>query len=143
MPLDRRIVLSAGLGAGLAAAANAGPRQRAGEIVGAASVAELGLVPGAEHDQTAPCRPRSTRRPSAALRSCSPGPLSRRRIELPDSARLIGTARATTLIFIGGSQFLTSEGAGDIVIDGLVLDGGPTAPSRARTRYSASRIAAT
>jgi hypothetical protein len=55
MPLDRRSVLSAGFGAGLAVtAANAGPRQRAGEIDGAASAAEFGLVAGTEHDQTAP-----------------------------------------------------------------------------------------
>ena len=53
MPLDRRVVLSAGLGAGLAAAANAGPRQRAGELQGATPAADLELVAGSENDQTA------------------------------------------------------------------------------------------
>ncbi len=58
MALDRRSVLSAGLGAGLAAAtAKAGPRSDAEGVRLAAtalpSIAELGLKPGAEHDQSA------------------------------------------------------------------------------------------
>ena len=96
-----------------------------GEIEGAASVSELGLVPGAEHDQTAPLQAAID---AAAKRGAPlllpPGRFRVGALQLPDGARLIGTARATTLIFIGGSQFLTSEGAGDIVVDGLVLDGG-------------------
>jgi uncharacterized secreted repeat protein (TIGR03808 family) len=125
MPLDRRVVLSASLGAGLAATvANAGPRQRVGEIEGAAAAAELGLVAGAEHDQTAPLQAAID---AAAKRGAPlvlpPGRFRVGALILPDRARLIGTARTTTLVFIGGSQFLTADGAGDIVIDGLVLDG--------------------
>jgi len=125
MPLDRRSVLSAGLGAGLAAtAASAGPRSNADRVRNAASAAELGLEPGAERDQSAALqaaideaanRGAPLLLPAGRFRS---GPLKLRR-----GTRLIAEARTTTLEFFGGPSFLSGELADGVALEGLVLDG--------------------
>lgn len=130
MPLDRRSVLSAGLGAGLglsAAAAHAGPRtERDAARLAAAelpSAAELGLKAGAAHDQSAALQAAIDQ---AAGRGAPlllpPGRFRTGMLQLRPGTRLLGAARTTTLEFIGGPAFLTGEGDG-ITLQGLVLDG--------------------
>ncbi len=135
MPIDRRSILSVGLGAGIgaglstvAAAANAGPRsEREAARVAAAEVpsaAELGLKPGSTQDQSAALQAAID---AAANRGAPlllpPGRFRTGRLQLRPGTRVIGTARATTLEFAGGQAFLVGEGD-SITLEGLVLDGG-------------------
>jgi uncharacterized secreted repeat protein (TIGR03808 family) len=128
MPLDRRNVLSAGLGAGLFAAlpAQAGPRQdevRTADL-SPSSPAELGLEPGSAHEQTSALQ---TAIDEAANRG-QPLPLPSGRfragaLQLRPGTRLLGAAGTTTLEFVGGSAFLWGETADDVLIADLALDG--------------------
>ena len=132
MPLDRRSVLSAGLSAGLGAGlgagtANAGPRdERAGtrEPATRASAAELGLEPGAAHDQSAALQAAID---EAANRGVTlelpPGRFRTGPLKLRPGARIIGAARTTALEFTGRGEFLLADGADGIVLEGLLLDG--------------------
>jgi uncharacterized secreted repeat protein (TIGR03808 family) len=132
MPIDRRNILSAGIGAGLGAglsgtaiAATAGPRTERERLAAAEvpSAAELGLKPGAAQDQSAALQAAID---AAASRGAPlvlpPGRFRTGKLQLRTGTRLLGTARSTTLEFAGGPAFLTGEGDG-IVLDGLVLDG--------------------
>lgn len=123
MPLDRRHVLGAGLMAGLAAAsAQAGPRR---ERLAAAEVpaADLGLVPGAAHDQAAALQ---TVIDEAANRGAAltlpPGRFRVGALTLRPGSRLIASG-STTLEFLGGARFLSGEDADGVVLEGLALDG--------------------
>jgi len=129
MPLDRRTMLSAGLGAGLAAAAaKAGPRSE-GETSRLAAMAqptpaELGLEPGARHDQSAALQAAID---EAANRGAPlvlpPGRYRASKLMLRPGSRIIAAARTTTLEFSGGGSFLSCEGADGVVLEGLALDG--------------------
>jgi uncharacterized secreted repeat protein (TIGR03808 family) len=130
MPLDRRTILTAGLGAGLtaAAAAKAGPRSEAGQARLAAmaipSASELGLEPGASHDQSAPLQAAIDEAASrGAPLLLPPGRYRVGRLKLRPGTRLIAEARATTLEFVGGGSFLTCEDAEGVTLEGLALDG--------------------
>ena len=132
MPIDRRSILSAGLGAGIgvglsgaAAAANAGPRPDRDRLA-AAQVpppAELGLKPGAAQDQSVALQAAID---AAASRGAPlllpPGRFRVGKLDLRPGTRMVGTARATILEFIGGTAFLAGEGDG-IALESLVLDG--------------------
>jgi len=134
MPIDRRSILSAGLGAGIgvglsgvAAAADAGPRsKREAARVAAAEVPaadELGLKPGSAQDQSAALQAlidEAANRGAPLL--LPPGRFRTGRLQLRPGTRLVGSARSTTLEFIGGAAFLVGEGDG-IGLEGLVLDG--------------------
>jgi len=131
MPIDRRSILSAGIGAGIGAglsgvAANAGPRSEHERLAAAEvpSAAELGLKPGSTQDQS---RALQAAIDEAANRGAPlllpPGRFRTARLQLRPGTRIIGTARSTTLEFIGGPAFLAGEGDG-ITLEGLVLDGG-------------------
>ena len=129
MPIDRRSILSGSIVVGLtaAAAANAGPRsERETARVAAAEVpsaAELGLKLGAAQDQSAALQ---TAIDQAANRGAPlllpPGRFRTGRLQLRPGTRIIGTARTTTLEFVGGEAFLVGEGDG-IALEGLVLGG--------------------
>lgn len=131
MPIDRRSILSAGLGAsigvglsGAAAAANAGPRPDRDRLAAAQvpPAAELGLKPGAAQDQSVALQAAID---AAASRGAPlllpPGRFRVGKLDLRPGTRMVGTARATILEFIGGA-FLTGEGDG-IALESLVLDG--------------------
>jgi uncharacterized secreted repeat protein (TIGR03808 family) len=131
MPIDRRSILSAGLGAGIgvglsgaAAAANAGPRPDRDRLAAAQvpPAAELGLKPGAAQDQSVALQAAID---AAASRGAPlllpPGRFRVGKLDLRPGTRMVGTARATILEFIGGA-FLTGEGDG-IALESLVLDG--------------------
>jgi uncharacterized secreted repeat protein (TIGR03808 family) len=129
MALDRRSVLSAGLGAGLAAAtAKAGPRSDAEGVRLAAtalpSIAELGLKPGAEHDQSAVMQAAID---DAAKRGAPlllpPGRFRVAALQLRPGVRIIGATGTTTLEFLGGASFISGDGADGAVLENLALDG--------------------
>jgi uncharacterized secreted repeat protein (TIGR03808 family) len=133
MTIDRRSILSAGLTAGIGAgigaglsgiAANAGPRSERLAAAEAPSAAELGLQPGSTQDQS---RALQAAIDEAANRGAPlllpPGRFRTGRLQLRPGTRIVGTARSTTLEFVGGPAFLTGEGDG-IALEGLVLDGG-------------------
>ena len=132
MPLDRRSVLSAGLGAGLgvglaAGTANAGPRMdRSGPHASGTrpSAAELGLEAGGAHDQAAALQAAID---EAAARGVPlelpPGRFRTGSLKLRPGVRMIGAARMTALEFTGGGELLIADGADGIVLEGLVLDG--------------------
>jgi uncharacterized secreted repeat protein (TIGR03808 family) len=132
MPIDRRSILSAGLGAGLGAglstaavAENAGPRTERNRLAAAEvpSAAELGLKPGAAQDQSGALQAAIDAATSrGAPLVLPPGRFRTGKLQLRPGTRLLGTARSTILEFAGGAAFLTGEGDG-IVLDGLVLDG--------------------
>lgn len=140
MPLDRRTMLAAGLGAGLttAAAAKAGPRSEAQHARVAAvalpSAADLGLEPGSERDQS---RALQTAIDEAAKRGAPlhlpPGRFRVGPLTLRPGTRVIAEARTTTLEFVGGGAFLTGEDADDVTLDGVALDGAYKALDPART----------
>ena len=82
------------------------------------------MKPGAAQDQSAALQAaidEAARRGAPLL--LPPGRFRTGRLQLRPGTRLIGTARATTLEFVGGPAFLSGEGDG-IVLEGLVLDGG-------------------
>jgi uncharacterized secreted repeat protein (TIGR03808 family) len=129
MPIDRRSILSGSIVVGLtgAAAANPGPRsERDTARVAAAEVpsaAELGLKPGAAQDQSAALQAaidQAANRGAPLL--LPPGRFRTGRLQLRPGTRIIGTARSTTIEFVGGEAFLVGEGDG-IALESLALDG--------------------
>ncbi len=130
MPLDRRTVLSAGLAAGLGAAtgtANAGPRSERSDTHASGtrpSAAELGLEPGAAHDQAAALQAAIDEAANRGVPlELPPGRFRTGPLKLRPGARIIGAARTTALEFTGGGEFLLADGADGVVLEGLVLDG--------------------
>jgi uncharacterized secreted repeat protein (TIGR03808 family) len=127
MPLDRRNVLAAGLGAGLGAIApaQAGPRRdktRAGTY---ASPADVGLEAESERDQAGALQvaidEAANRRQPLML---PPGRFRVGALQLRPGTRLVGASGTTTLEFVGGSAFLTGESADGVLLADLTLDGG-------------------
>ena len=133
MPLDRRSVLSAGLGAGLGAglvgggAAHAGPRRDEAlnsTLRAAFSPAELGLEANSKRDQAATLQRAID---EAANRGVPlllpPGRFRASALVLRPGTRLVGAARTTILEYAGGAAFLTGEGAHGLLLQDLVFDG--------------------
>ncbi len=129
MPLDRRSLLSAGLGAGVATATavHAGPRRDAASATvlrAAFSPADLGLEPGSQRDQAAALQAAID---EAANRGVPvllpPGRFLTGQIVLRRGTRLIGAAGTTILEHAGEGAFLTGEGADGVSVEDLVLDG--------------------
>ncbi len=122
MALDRRSVLTAGLGAGLGAGlaattANAGPRGE-GEVARRASAAlpsaaELGLEPGADHDQSGVLQAAIDEAANrGAPLQLPPGRFRVAAVQLRPGVRIVGAAGMTTLEFTGGSSFSQRRGRG-------------------------------
>ncbi len=121
---DRRAVI-AGVGLALTAgaASAAGPKPRPAAPSTAMPASELGLETGTERDQSA--------RLQAAIDASSargvpvqlpPGRFNIRQVWLKPGTRLIGTARATTLV-LGPDGLLSGEGADAITLEGFSIDG--------------------
>jgi uncharacterized secreted repeat protein (TIGR03808 family) len=137
MTLDRRSVLSAGLGAGLgsglgagliaAVPAQAGPRRDTARPPGTSAArfpADLGLEPGSARDQTAALQQAIDEAANRGVPLNLPaGRYRASALELRPGTKLIGAARTTALEFVGGEAFLTGEAADDVLIEDLVLDG--------------------
>lgn len=132
MPLDRRTLLSTGLAAtgfaATAAAAAAGPRARAGPSPRTA----IPLAPTGS-DQTAEMQ---TAIDQAAERgvpvALAPGRFLVGPLMLRPRTHLIGAPRQTVLKFTGGATFLVAEGAPDVRLEGVVVDGDRLAMDAAR-----------
>lgn len=132
MPLDRRTLLSTGLAAtgfaATAAAAAAGPRARAG----ASPRTAIPLAPTGS-DQTAEMQ---TAIDQAAERgvpvALAPGRFLVGPLTLRPRTHLIGAPRQTVLKFTGGATFLVAEGAPDVRLEGIVVDGDRLAMDAAR-----------
>ena len=130
MTMDRRTVLTAGLGAGLGASlaaskAQAGPRMPLQPAAAEASDGDdLGLIPGAATDQAVVLQGAID---AAAARGAPlrlpPGVLRVSALTLRSGSRLIGAAGATTLEFIGGFALLSAEDCETVAIEGLTIDG--------------------
>jgi uncharacterized secreted repeat protein (TIGR03808 family) len=91
-----------------------------------------GLRPGSPDDQTKILQRAidDAARAQAPL-AMAPGVYSTGMLRLPNGAQLVGVRGATRLVFNGGASMVTSEGAGNLGLDGLVLDGGGVAlPTR-------------
>lgn len=127
MQISRRSIFSAGLGLGLAATAvEAGPR-RSQSAESAAAVlpgSEFSLEPNSDRDQTVRLQAaidEAHRRGAQLL--IPPGRLRVGEVRLRRGTRLLGSARTSVLEFAGGSPFLVGEGADQVAIEDLVLDG--------------------
>lgn len=130
MPVDRRTMLSVGLGAGIAtglaaSATGAGARERIAANAMPLSAAELGLKSDAKQDQSAALQAaidEAANRGTPLL--LPPGRFRTGLLKLRPGLKLIATAGTTTLEFTGGEAFLLGEGADGAVVEGLNLDGG-------------------
>ena len=132
MTLDRRMLLTTGLVAtgfaATAASAAAGPRARAdGVSPSALSVAPTGS------DQTAEVQAAIDKAAERGVPvALTPGRFHVGALVLRPGTQLIGTPRQTVLQFTGGATFLAAEGAPDVRLEGLVVNGDRLAMDAAR-----------
>jgi uncharacterized secreted repeat protein (TIGR03808 family) len=142
MSPSRRSLISAAAAGGLTLASSgvvaaAGPRPR-GEAATAGGrgvpAGELGLEPGSERDQTAALQAAIDRlAPTGTPLFLPPGRYRTGRLELKPGSRLTGVAGATRLELAGSGPLMAAAGAGDVRLEGLVIDGAdrPLAGGRA------------
>ncbi len=126
MSLDRRSIIGAGLGLGVAVTAARATESRSSPRTFAANAIEFspGLVPDAANDQSALLQAAiDTAAEKGAPLVLPPGKFIVSDVRLRPGTRLIGTARAATLVFAGGPAFITADKADGVVLDGLALDG--------------------
>lgn len=122
MTLNRRSILTAGVAAGVAVGAVAGPRPVAARSRSAP--VDPGLVRDSAVDQAAALQQAIDE--AAAKGEPLVLPAGRFRtgpLQLRAGTRLIGANGATTLEYIGGGSFITGANANDITIEGIALDG--------------------
>ena len=131
LDFDRRRLLTwsaTGLAAGaLARVPAAGAAtERATTLISALGrdATQFGIRPGSPDDQT--------RLLQRAIDECArtaiplalpPGVYRSGPLTLPDNAQVIGVRGATKIAFTGGAWLMASEGAGNLALTGLVLDG--------------------
>jgi uncharacterized secreted repeat protein (TIGR03808 family) len=86
---------------------------------------QFGVRPGSPDDQTKVLQRAidEAARTQAPL-ALPPGVYRTGPLRLPNGAQLVGVRGATRLVFTGGASMFTSEGAGSIGLNALVLDGG-------------------
>lgn len=124
MTIDRRSLIGASLGLGAAvSAAHASERKPSPTAPNASDFAPA-LVPDDGRDQTEALQAAVD---SAAEKDIPlvlpPGKFLVSDLRLRRGSRVIGTARTTTLVFSGGSAFVTGDKADGLVLDGLTFDG--------------------
>jgi uncharacterized secreted repeat protein (TIGR03808 family) len=130
MAFDRRILMSAGLGAGLAGVAGAAladttPRpSRVPRGQGGAAAETFGVRPDTGRDETAALQAAL----DAAARARQPLVLAPGRYEvgavrIPAGTRLAGAGPATVIAYTGAGTFLSAESADGIAVESLTLDG--------------------
>jgi uncharacterized secreted repeat protein (TIGR03808 family) len=126
MPLHRRhfIGLTAA-GAGALAIAPLGANAAQPMSALGRDASQYGLRPGSPDDQTKILQ-RAIDDAARALvpLALPPGVYRVGTLRLPTGAQLVGVRGATRLVFAGGASMLTSEGADNIGLNNIVLDGG-------------------
>jgi uncharacterized secreted repeat protein (TIGR03808 family) len=122
MDVNRRHLIGAAVGASAFAlpAAAAQPISTHGR-----DATQYGLRPGSPDDQTRTLQRAidEAARAQAPL-ALPPGVYRTGQLRLPNGAQLVGVRGATRLVFTGGASMFTSEGAGSLGLNTLVLDGG-------------------
>ncbi|HKA81583.1 MAG TPA: TIGR03808 family TAT-translocated repetitive protein [Xanthobacteraceae bacterium] len=127
MELDRRrlLTLTAAAGAGVSvSSAQAAPAASPASALGVDG-AQFGLRPGSADDQS-----RTLQRAidevarSRAPLALAPGVYRVGNIKLPAGAQLVGTRGATRLLLTDGPSLIAANGADNVMLSGLVLDGG-------------------
>lgn len=131
MTFHRRMLLKtgiiAGFGIGAAAVVSKPERADAATSAGAANALSsllAALKPNSPADQSAELQAAIDAASTAGVPiELAPGTYRVHDIRLRSATRLIGCARATTLLFSGGHTFITADKADDLVISGITLDG--------------------
>lgn len=125
MDVNRRnlIALAAGAGA-LVASSRAASAARPMSAFGR-DATQYGVRAGSPDDQTRILQRAidEAARVQAPL-ALPPGVYRTGALHLPNGAQLVGVRGATRLVFTGGASMFASEGASNISLDDLVLDGG-------------------
>ncbi len=129
MSPDRRAILALGLTLGTATVAAAADRRAdAKALRGAfrdnAGSAVNGIIPNAAFDQTAALQALIDEAARKAIPVVLPaGTIRVGNLRLSARTALLGQSGRTILEFLGGSAFITADGADDLVLEGLVFDG--------------------
>jgi uncharacterized secreted repeat protein (TIGR03808 family) len=127
MELDRRHFVA--LTAAATAVASVSPARAApaASPISALGVdaAQFGLRPGSPDDQSRALQRAidETARTRAPL-ALAPGVYRAGNIKLPPGAQLVGTRGATRIVLTDGPSLLAADGADNVTLSGLVLDGG-------------------
>jgi len=125
MDVNRRHLIGAAASAG--ALAMSTEPARAAQPVSAfgRDATQYGLRPGNLEDQTKVLQRAidEAARAQAPL-ALPPGVYRTGMLRLQNGSQLVGVRGATRLVFNGGASMFTSEGAGSLGLNGLVLDGG-------------------
>jgi uncharacterized secreted repeat protein (TIGR03808 family) len=125
MDVNRRHLIGAVAGAG--ALAMPVDAARAAQPVSALGrdATQYGLRPGSSDDQTKILQRAIDEAARAQVPlALPPGVYRTGMLRLQTGSQLVGVRGATRLVFNGGASMFTSEGAGSLGLDGLVLDGG-------------------
>jgi uncharacterized secreted repeat protein (TIGR03808 family) len=126
MDVNRRHLIGAAA-AGAGALAMSIEPARAAQPVSALGrdATQYGLRPGSPDDQTKILQRAidETARAQVPL-VLPPGVYRTGMLRLQNGSQLVGVRAATRLVFNGGASMFTSEGAGSLGLNGLVLDGG-------------------
>ncbi len=124
MHQDRRRFLGAALALSLSAGTAPAKPRPTGSSNSAARPPET-LVPNSDHDQTAILQQvldeAASRKQPLAL---PPGRFRIRSLTLRPGTRLVGSHGLTVLAAVGGGPLLFAEDAPDLLLEGIILDGG-------------------
>jgi uncharacterized secreted repeat protein (TIGR03808 family) len=126
MTFDRRSIIGVGLGLGAAATAARAAERRAPSRTAPANAADVApnLAPDDSRDQTTLLQAAiDTAAEKDVPLVLAPGKFIVSDLRLRPGTRLIGAARATTLVFAGGAAFVTADKADGLVIEGIAFDG--------------------
>jgi uncharacterized secreted repeat protein (TIGR03808 family) len=125
MDVNRRnlVALTAGAGA-LAASSRAACAAQPMSALGR-DATQYGVRPGSPDDQTRALQRAidETARKQVPL-ALPPGVYRTGALRLPNGAQLVGVHGATRIVFSGGPSMFTGDGADNVRLDNLVLDGG-------------------
>jgi uncharacterized secreted repeat protein (TIGR03808 family) len=126
MDVNRRHLLglaAAGAGALAIAPRTAGAAQPISAL--GRDATQYGVHPGSPDDQTKMLQRAIDEAARAQVPlALPPGVYRTGQLRLPNGAQLAGARGATRLVFTGGGSLFTSEGAGNLGLDNLLLDGG-------------------
>ncbi len=126
MDVNRRHLLGASAGVAGAMAMSPGPARAAPltSVLGH-DATHYGVRPGAPDDQTKALQRAIDEAARARMPlALPPGVYHTGLLRLHEGSQLIGVRGATKLLFSGGASMLSGEGAGQIALTGITLDGG-------------------